>query len=139
MGRSPGEGNGNPLQYSCLENPVHGLNPTMDRGAWWAIVHGVAKSWTRLSDFTILSAFYSALYEKKNSLGWFLRIIRGKSNQSSEILQLYLHHILLGFGNIYIFFTAFMIDCFCIFCSKSYGGFSFSIFSFMFCSLVFLK
>ena len=45
LGRSPGEGNGNPLQYSCLENP-------MDRGAWWAIVHGVAKSWTRLSDFT---------------------------------------------------------------------------------------
>ena len=39
-----GEGNGNPLQYSCLENP-------MDRGAWWAAVHGVAKSWTRLSDF----------------------------------------------------------------------------------------
>ena len=44
-GRSPGEGNGNPLQYSCLENP-------MDGGAWWATVHGVAKSWTRLSDFT---------------------------------------------------------------------------------------
>ena len=39
LGRSPGEGNGNPLQYSCLENP-------MDRGAWWAIVHGVAKSLT---------------------------------------------------------------------------------------------
>ena len=38
-GRSPGEGNGNPLQYSCLENP-------MDRGAWWATVHGVTKSWT---------------------------------------------------------------------------------------------
>ena len=36
-GRSPGEGNGNPLQYSCLETP-------MDGGAWWAIVHGVAKS-----------------------------------------------------------------------------------------------
>jgi len=36
-GRSPGGGNGNPLQYSCLENP-------MDRGAWWATVHGVAKS-----------------------------------------------------------------------------------------------
>ena len=42
-GRSPGEGNGNPFQYSCLENP-------MDRGAWW--VHRVAKSQTRLSDFT---------------------------------------------------------------------------------------
>ena len=39
-----GEGNGNPLQYSCLENP-------MDGGAWQAAVHGVAKSWTRLSDF----------------------------------------------------------------------------------------
>ena len=45
LGRSPGEGNGNPLQYSCLENP-------MDRRAWWARVHGVAKSRTRLSDFT---------------------------------------------------------------------------------------
>ena len=44
-GRFPGEGNGNPLQYSCLENP-------MDRGTWWATVHGVAKSWTQLSDFT---------------------------------------------------------------------------------------
>ena len=44
-GRSPGEGNGSPLQYSCLGNP-------MDRGAWQAIIHGVAKSQTRLSDFT---------------------------------------------------------------------------------------
>ena len=44
-GRYPGEGNGNPLQYSCLEN-------RMDRGAWWAAAHGVAKSWTRLSNFT---------------------------------------------------------------------------------------
>ena len=42
-GRSPGEGNGNPLQYSCLEN-------AMDRGAWWAIVQGVAKSQTRRSE-----------------------------------------------------------------------------------------
>ena len=45
LGRSPGEGNGNPLQYSCLENP-------MDGGAWWATVHRVAKSQTQLSDFT---------------------------------------------------------------------------------------
>ena len=44
-GRSPGEGNGNPLQYSCLENP-------MDEGAWEAAVHGATKSWTQLSDFT---------------------------------------------------------------------------------------
>ena len=44
-GRSPGEGNGTPLQYFCLENP-------MDGGAWYATIHGVAKSRTRLSDFT---------------------------------------------------------------------------------------
>ena len=43
LGRSPGEGSGNPLQYSCLGNP-------MDRGAWGATVHGVAKSSTRLRD-----------------------------------------------------------------------------------------
>ena len=43
LGRSPGEGNNNPLQYSCLEN-------SMDTRAWWATVHGVAKSWTQLSD-----------------------------------------------------------------------------------------
>ena len=43
--RSPGGEHGNPLQYSCLENP-------MGRGAWWTAVHGVAKNWTRLSDFT---------------------------------------------------------------------------------------
>ena len=46
-GRSPGEGNGNPLQYSCLENP-------MDGGALWATVHGVTKSRTWLSDFTFI-------------------------------------------------------------------------------------
>ena len=45
LGRSPGEGNGNPFQYSCLENP-------MDRGAWQATIHGVAKSRTQLRDFT---------------------------------------------------------------------------------------
>ena len=45
QGRFPGEGNGNPLQYSCLENP-------MDGEAWWATVHGVTKSQTQLSDFT---------------------------------------------------------------------------------------
>ena len=43
-GRSPGKGNGNPVQYSCLGNPV-------DRGVWWATVHEVTKSGTRLSDW----------------------------------------------------------------------------------------
>ena len=47
-----GEGNGTPLQYSCLENP-------MDGGAWWAAVHGITKSRTRLSDFTFTFHFYA--------------------------------------------------------------------------------
>ena len=46
------EGDGTPLQYSCLENP-------RDRGAWWAAVHGVARSWTRLSDFTFTFHFHA--------------------------------------------------------------------------------
>ena len=60
LGSSPGfekfpeEGNRNPLQYYCLENP-------MDRGAWQAAVYGVAKSWTRLSDFTSLHSFSNNL------------------------------------------------------------------------------
>ena len=49
-GRSPGEGNGNPLQYSCLENPMEG-------GAWQATVHGVAKSQTQLIDFTFTQIY----------------------------------------------------------------------------------
>ena len=47
-----GEGNGSPLQYSCLENP-------MDGGAWWAAVHGVADGRTRLSDFTFTFHFHA--------------------------------------------------------------------------------
>ena len=51
LGDSHGEGNGTPLQYSCLENP-------MDGGAWWAAVHGVGESRTRLSDFTFTFHFH---------------------------------------------------------------------------------
>ena len=47
-----GEGHGTPLQHSCLENP-------MDGGAWWAAVHGVAKGWTRPSDFTFTLHFHA--------------------------------------------------------------------------------
>ena len=49
---SDGEGDGTPLQYSCLENP-------MDGGAWWAAVHGVVKSWTWLSDFPFTFHFHA--------------------------------------------------------------------------------
>ena len=54
LGRSSGEGNGNPLQYSCLENPMEG-------GTWWATVHRVTKSRTRLSDFTHSLTYSSIL------------------------------------------------------------------------------
>ena len=65
-GRSPGGGNGNPLQYSCLENP-------MDGGPWWAAVHGVAKSPTRLSDFTFTLHSYTLEKEMathSSALAW---------------------------------------------------------------------
>ena len=55
LGGAPKEGNGNPLQYCCLENP-------MDKGAWWVTVHGVTKSWTQLS--TTLVCMYKAVTYK---------------------------------------------------------------------------
>ena len=71
LGRSPGEGNGNSLQYSCLEN-------SMDRGAWKATVHGVAKSWTQLSTCTHMHFSYyshniaSTTYKKTTKWTTFL-------------------------------------------------------------------
>ena len=71
LGRSPGVGNGNPLQYSCLGN-------YMDKGAWWATVHGVAKSQTGLSTHThthththrlISTVLYSRQYYYPNFAG----------------------------------------------------------------------
>ena len=63
-GRSPGERNGNPLQYSCLENP-------MDREAWWATGHGVTKSRTWLSDFTVTVFHFcmSIILQKERARG----------------------------------------------------------------------
>ena len=58
-GRSPGEGNGSPLQYFCLGNPV-------DRGAWRATVRGIKKNWTQLSK----AAKHTHLKKKKNGGGW---------------------------------------------------------------------
>ena len=66
--RSPGEGSGNPLQYSCLENP-------MDGGAWEAAVHGVTKSPTQLSDFTFLSLFqYCCLGNPTDRGAWWATV-----------------------------------------------------------------
>ena len=65
-----GEGNGNPLQYSRLENPMNG-------GAWWAAVHGVARSWTRLSDFTFTFHFHALEKEMPTHSSVFAWRIRG--------------------------------------------------------------
>ena len=61
LGRSPGEGNCKPLQYYCLENP-------MDRGAWWATVHGVAKTRTQLSNSSSLNDNRNKVHSKLNAL-----------------------------------------------------------------------
>ena len=60
LGRSPGEGNGTPLQYSCLGNP-------MDEGAWQATVYGIPKSRTRLSDFTFTFHMHSKAKQTRMS------------------------------------------------------------------------
>ena len=64
LGRFPGEGNGNPLQYSCLENP-------MDRGAWQATVNGVAKSQTQLSHQTTSTELVSV----QCTVCWFSNVL----------------------------------------------------------------
>ena len=81
LGRSPGEGNGNLLQYSCLENP-------MDGGACWATVQGVAKSWTQMS--TSLIAIVPSSREmlspsRKGSLSSVLSICWGRRGQDPAL------------------------------------------------------
>ena len=66
---------GTPLQHSCLENP-------MDRGAWWAAVHGVAKSWTRLSDFTF--TFHFPALEKE--MATHSSVLAGKSQGRGSLV-----------------------------------------------------
>ena len=70
-GRCPGEGNGNPLQYSCLENPT-------DRAAWRATAHEVTKSQTQLSDLTFFS---SQCFNSVMSTGCLWTVTKPKSNQ----------------------------------------------------------
>jgi len=80
-----GEGNGTPLQYSCLENP-------MDGGAWWAAVHGVAKSWTRLSDFTFTFHFHALEKAMATHSSVFAWRIPG-TGEPGGLLSLGLHRV----------------------------------------------
>ena len=70
-GRSPGDQNGNPLQYSCLENP-------MARGARWSAVHGVAKSRTPLSDFTLKPSLKSGRFGGRERVGLYVAALKSK-------------------------------------------------------------
>ena len=98
-----GEGNGNPLQYFCLENPV-------DRGAWWAAVYGVTQSWTRLKQLSMHAcigegngnplqysclentrdrgAWWASAYEVAQSRTWLKWLSSSSSSSSSYILTL---------------------------------------------------
>ena len=97
-GRSSGEGNGNPLQYSCLEN-------SMDGGAWWATVHGVAKSRTRLSNFTFTFTY------KVQEPGWLMSKGKEKmdiSTQAERVNLPFLHLFVLirpfkGLDNVHLY------------------------------------
>ena len=74
-GRSPEEGNGNPFQYSCLENPKDSPGGDSQGGAWWATVYGVAKIQARLSDFHLHTKFQSKILSQMiPTLNTFSRI-----------------------------------------------------------------
>ena len=78
-GRSPGGGNGNSLQYSCLEN-------SMDRGDWQAIVHRVAKSWTRLSRYAYIEiSNKNLLYSTGNYTQYFVITSEGREAEGKNI------------------------------------------------------
>ena len=82
------ESNGTPLQYSCLENP-------MDRGAWWAAVHGVAKSQTGLSDFTFTFHFHALEKEMathSSVLAWRVPVMVEPGRPDSIELQRFGHN-----------------------------------------------
>ena len=72
LGRSPGEGNGSPLQYSCVENP-------MDRGAWRALVYRVAKSWTQLKQLSTQGCQNLNLFISRVFHGIILSFLQGVS------------------------------------------------------------
>ena len=77
--RSPGEENGNPLQYSCLKN-------SMDRGAWWATIHGVAKIRTQLSDFTHYEQYWILDVVQERSKILFLKTeLNNHMNNSTQV------------------------------------------------------
>ena len=89
---SDGEGNGTPLQYSCLENPIDG-------GAWWAAVHGVAKSWTRLSNFPFTFHFHALEKEMATHSSVLAWRIPGMG-EPNGLLSMGSHRVWQGWSNL---------------------------------------
>ena len=92
MAPTTGEGNGTPLQYSCLESP-------MDGGAWQAAVHGVARSWTRLSDFTFTFHFHALEKEMATHSSIFVWRIPGMG-EPGGLLSMGLHRVGYDWSNL---------------------------------------
>jgi hypothetical protein len=90
LGRSPGEGNGNSLQYSCLENP-------MDRKAWQPLVYGVTGSWTQLNSFTFFIFAYSGILEYSRLL--YVDILPKDFTKHTVIILIFYRY----FWNFYIY------------------------------------
>ena len=86
------EGPGTPLQYSCLETP-------MDRGAWWAAVHGVARSWTRLNDFTFTFHFHALEKETATHSSVLAWRILGTA-EPGGLLSMGLHRVRHDWGDL---------------------------------------
>ena len=93
LGRSPGGGRGNPLQYSCLENP-------MDRGAWQATVHGVTKSWTRLKWLSSIRKLFYISQQRSMTPWWRLNMFHHlESSAPSPTLQIHISNYVIGYSS----------------------------------------
>ena len=104
---SLGEGSGYPLQYSCLEN-------SMDRGAWWAAAHGVAKSQTRLSDLTLSEDIRNYLKQQQQQQNTILmRHICGMNSLYKQVKSLSLDFMLFLWSNICLWKVCICV-CICV-------------------------
>ena len=81
LGRSPGGEHGSPLQCSCLEN-------SMDRGTWWAIVHRITKSWTRLNQLSIHECTHAYTHTHRDIADCFRRDLSSTIRETPEIMSL---------------------------------------------------
>ena len=118
LGQSSGGGHGNPLQYSCLENP-------MDRGAWWATIHGVTKSQTRLKQLGTRHTTANTRQDSwENSL--FLFIFTMAQSENNAHFAFHLKHFAVLYRGIYISLYHFQLIYLKYWCKECYQYFHFA-------------